>query len=147
LKALNETHRLLMSYAAAHYTPTVAGTIPQLTAWYGRVHGTRIPERTFKLHTRKLADAGLIETRHSGRRTHYTLLGFEFEMPKAVFVPVISHPGQSVIKFDGTETVSYESQLADTDPGVIGQRVIESLAADGFDIDALQDSWTLANAA
>jgi DNA-binding transcriptional ArsR family regulator len=144
VKDLNETHKLLMSYAATYYTPTVSGTIPQLISWYERTHDTRIPERTFTRHTRKLADAGLIETRHSGRRTYYTLLGFEFEVPKVVFVPVGS-PGQSVIRFDGTETVSYESILADTDPDVICQRVVDSI--DPADIDALQDSWAFANAA
>jgi hypothetical protein len=145
LKALNETHKLLTSYAATYYTPTVAGTIPQLTAWYERVYGTRISDRTFKRHTRDLADAGVIVTRHGRRRTYYTLPGFEFQMPRAVFVPVISSPGQSVIRFDGSETVSYESQLADTDPDVICQRVVDSI--DPADIDALQDCWALADAA
>lgn len=127
-----------MAYAATYYTPTVSGTIPQLTSWYEHAHDTRIPERTFKRHAGKLADAGLIITRHSARRTYYTLLGFEFEIPKVEFVP-ISSPGQFVIRFNGTVTVSYESQLAETDPAVIGQKVVDSI--DPADIDALEASW------
>jgi DNA-binding transcriptional ArsR family regulator len=144
MKPLNETHTLLMSYAAKHYTPTVSGTIPQLASWYERVAGIRVPERTFKRHAKALTDAGLIDVSHSARRTYYTLLDFEYEVPNAVFVPC-SSPGQFEIKFDGTSTTSYEQQLAETDPALIHQRVMNSI--DPADIDALEASWVMSEAA
>jgi hypothetical protein len=101
---LNETHTLLRAYAAARYVLTVAGTIAQLCSWYEGHAGVRISERTFKLHTRQLRDAGLIHVHHSKRFTSYTLLSEEIEVPRVKFLPTLD-PEVFDIAEDGTETV------------------------------------------
>jgi hypothetical protein len=147
-RALNETHRLLMAYAASRYVLTVPGTIDQLTSWYEDYAGVRIAERTFKLHTRQLSDAGVISVRHTKRRTFYTLLGHQVEMPCAVFLPT-SDPGVFLIAEDGTRTVGpvdldseaglFNHNLDPTDGGSEHRTAMASL--ESLDLDVLQASW------
>jgi len=106
MKVLNETHALLKAYATTRYVLTVPGTIDQLISWYENYAGVRISERTFKRHTRQLADAGLITVRHTKRRTFYTLLCDEIEVPRVKFLPTLD-AGVFVIEEDGTSVIRY----------------------------------------
>lgn len=146
--ALNETHRLLTAYAASRYVLTVPGTVDQLTSWYERHAGVRISERTFKRHTRQLADAGLIFVKHTKRRTYYTLLNHVIEMPRVQFLPT-SDPGVFVIAHDGVRTVGpvdfgneagwFNHNQDPTDGGSEHRAAMASL--DDSDLDALHASW------
>jgi hypothetical protein len=143
---LNETHRLLMTYAASRYVLTVPGTVDQLTSWYERHAGVRVSERTFKRHTRQLADAGLIFVKHTKRRTYYTLLNHVIEMPCVKFLPT-ADPGQFLIAENGMRTVGpvdldneagwFNHNQDPTDGGSEHRAVMASL-----DLDALQASWS-----
>jgi hypothetical protein len=144
--ALNQTHVLLRAYAESTGSLTVAGTVRQFTDWYAFLHGVRIPERTFKDHTRKLQDAGLISVRHTGRRTWYTLLQDEIKVPVYEFVPVAEgesravQVGMKVLRHDPA-ILAGGSSGGDYYYDTVDPQGDYGVAHDDIDLDALQASW------